>query len=483
MEERFRQDLTQRGQQGTFRNLRHGGSGGAESGGGISAHAPSSSCPPPAPPAAIDFASNDYLGLARCPRQLRSVERSFASLVRSASAASAPLLGSTGSRLLSGDTALAAGLEAFLAAAHHRPAALLFNSGYDANLSVLGSVLRPEDVVILDELCHNSLVMGMRMSRLGWESRAGDRAARTFRHNDPQDLERVLRQARDDHGPGSGGEILVVVESVYSMDGDVAPLGDILDLAESYGASVVVDEAHGLGIYGMTNVDDLSLGERVRESSGTFSTGSATGEYGGTGVLAAAGLEHHRSLLCSVHTFGKAAGCHGAVVVASQTMVNYLINYARPFVYSTAPPPHALVTIRCAYESMMGREGEDRRLKLFGLVRLFRRSMEDRLMQPSAALIATKCRSPVLLPSPSPIQAVLVPGNRRCVELCSRLNSRSFDVYPIRSPTVTKGQERVRIILHSHNTEEEVLGLVKALVFELISLDRKGGRDLSRSKL
>ena len=321
------------------------------------------------------------------------------------------------------------------------------------------------DVVILDELCHNSLVMGVRMSRLGWEGGGKNGAVRTFKHNDVRSLVKVLDDIAQNENSmlSPDGKILIVVESVYSMDGDVAPLQDILDVAASRGASVIVDEAHGLGVYGTTNVRDLYLsnGKGFLDDAERNKT-----KGGGTGVLAALDLELHPALLCSVHTFGKAAGCHGAVVAASQTTVDYLINYARPFVYSTSPPPHALVTIRCAYETMMNKCGEGRRQKVFHLVRLFRLSLEDKVNRSGAKIPAGE--SSLLLPSPSPIQAVLVPGNHECIELCSRLSTR-FDVYPIRSPTVPKGKERVRIILHSHNSEGEVLDLVEALVTELTS--------------
>lgn len=462
MEERFRYQLDRRADDGTLRSLRHQV---AVNDNGV-LKAPGRNRPSTSP--AIDFASNDYLGLARCPHQLRVVEKAFASHVPKLVASGSPILGSTGSRLLSGDTSLAASLEVDLAKAHNRPAALLFNSGYDANLSVLGCSLMPGDIVVMDELCHNSLIMGVRMSRLGWEGGGSSGNVKMFRHNDLGSLVEVL-DIIDNPGSngalGSDSKILIVVESVYSMDGDVAPLEQILDIASSKGASVVVDEAHGLGIYGTTNADDLIL-DGGKSAKGKSQARHSVG--GGTGVLAALNLERHPALLCSVHTFGKAAGCHGAVVAASRTTIDYLINYARPFVYSTSPPPHALVTIRCAYEAMMGPVGEERRQKVFQLVNLFRLSLDDKAKQ--MGLQAALGNKSLLLPSPSPIQAVLIRGNRQCVELCSRLHSSSFDVYPIRSPTVPKGKERVRIIIHSHNTEEEVERLVVALTSEILAM-------------
>eukprot|EP00985_Skeletonema_marinoi_P013657 scaffold6808_cov127-Skeletonema_marinoi.AAC.8 len=398
----------------------------------------------------IDFSSNDYLGFSRCPEQHHRVESAYKQFMSTTySHAQGPLLGATGSRLLSGDSNLARSLEANLAHIHNRPAALLFNSGYDANLSVLSSLPYRddgEDVIIMDELVHNSLVMGVRMGRLKQEN------VYTFQHNNIDDLKRVLRHVNK--SSAATPSVLIVIESVYSMDGDIAPMKEILDLAEQTGAAVIVDEAHGLGIFGHTNVDDMTL-----ESSLDITSHQDNGGAGGTGALAALNLEHHPALLCSVHTFGKAAGCHGAVVAGSNTIISYLVNYARPFVYSTALPPHSLVSIQQSYESMMSEEGERRRKVVFHFVRMFRQEMKRGLSS-----FGKRCQFE-LLPSPSPIQAVIVPGNSSCISICKDLREVGrFDVYPIRSPTVPKGKERIRIILHAHNKEEEVHALVKALL-------------------
>jgi len=384
------------------------------------------------------------------------------------------MLGASGSRLLSGDSHLARSLEAKLARVHNRPTALLFNSGYDANLSILSSLPYTEDdAIVMDELIHNSLVMGVRMGRLN------RKRVFLFRHNDVKDLKRVLEEvASASSSPSSS--TLVVVESVYSMDGDIAPLKEIMDLAQSMGAGVMVDEAHGLGIYGHTNAHDLTMNIKINvlPEDNRIDGDKITDNHktkGGTGVLAALNLERHPALLCSIHTFGKAAGCHGAVVAGNSTMISYLVNYARPFVYSTALPPHSLISIRQAYESMMGPVGERRRRVVFRWVRSFREEISD-------GIAALKEEFPgmdfELLPSPSPIQAVVVPGNERCISVCQHLkNVGKFDVYPIRTPTVAKGKERIRIILHSHNEKEDVHALTKMLLQSLRQLmmpcDRK----------
>jgi 8-amino-7-oxononanoate synthase len=392
----------------------------------------------------FDFSTNDYLGLAQSARQKKVVEELHHEAEHSSNAS----LGATGSRLLSGDSLYARNLELWLAKLHQRPTATLFNSGYDANLSIISSVLLQGDLVILDELCHNSLVMGVRMSR--------EQACFTFEHNNVDALERILRAKRHSN---RGGKCLIVVESVYSMDGDVAPLKAMLDLAAKYKADVVVDEAHGLGIYGSTNRQDLKLLEGSKSGIPQPSSSST----GGTGVLAALQLEHHPALLCSVHTFGKAAGCHGAIICGSSVLRDFLWNYARPLIYSTAMPLHSLVAIRGSYQSMVGPEGEQRRRNVFSLVRLFREIMTESL--------AGSPGSVSLWASPSPIQALVIAGNEVCIQFCkSTLERFQIRLYPIRAPTVPIGQERVRIIIHAHNSEREIRYLCQALLQTLVEM-------------
>ena len=387
----------------------------------------------------IDFSSNDYLGLAHSTAQHEKVQSKYKDYTATHLP---PYLGSTGSRLLSGNSALALQLEKFLAKVHNRPAALICNSGYDANLSVLSSIPLPNDIIILDELVHNSLIMGVKMSRIPLNR------VHYFRHNDVRDLERILSSVKKTLEPEQS--ILVVVESVYSMDGDISPLRDILDLALDFNASVVVDEAHGLGVFGHTNAHDTTLSQHKHENR-THNSNTC----GGTGVLAALNLENHPALLATVYTFGKAAGCHGAVITGSKILIDYLVNYARPFIYSTSLPLHSLWAIKCAYDTMIGKEGEDLREKVFHLVKIFRSRLLEELQKDDE----------FLLPSPSPIQAVLCRGNETCIEMANKLRKIGHvAVYPIRSPTVPKGEERIRIIIHAHNTEQEVLHLVECLL-------------------
>jgi 8-amino-7-oxononanoate synthase len=385
----------------------------------------------------IDFSSNDYLGLARCRNQQSRVDKVYKDLCRTTT----NVLGATGSRLLSGDSYYCRRLEEWLARLHNRPAALICNSGYDANLCFTSCL--PVTVVIMDELCHNSINMGVR-----WSSRQKDTLVTTFLHNNVEDLELKLQADATD----PSRVVVVIVESVYSMDGDVAPLAEILDICNNFGAQVVVDEAHGLGIYGRTNRQHVGLQQSLNDTDGVG--------VGGTGVLAALELESHPALLASVHTFGKAAGCHGAIICCSSDVLkDYLLNYARPFIYSTALPLHSLVTIRCSYATMIGSKGGERRLKVFNHVALFRQLVENMMLSMDGPDPAIR-----LCPSDSPIQALLVPGNDDCIHFC-HIMKQNFDIllYPIRTPTVPRGQERVRIILHSHNTTSHVIRLVKCM--------------------
>jgi 8-amino-7-oxononanoate synthase len=243
--------------------------------------------------------------------------------------------------------------------------------------------------------------------------------------------------------------ILIVIESVYSMDGDIAPIGQILDHAYEFKASVIVDEAHGLGVFGPTNIHNLPPNILNRSAGSAYETQRT---IGGTGVINALQLEHHPALLATCYTYGKAAGAHGACIVGSSTLVDFLINYARPFVYSTSLPSHSLWTIKCSYDTMIGPEGDLLRTRLFKLVALFREQISLHLIEDS-----------ILLPSISPIQAVLIRGNERCIAISSEINKQGLKVYPIRSPTVKKGEERIRIIIHTHNTESEIYKLVHCI--------------------
>lgn len=341
----------------------------------------------------IDFCSNDYLSFAR--------SQSIKERVNLSTDANNHLSGSTGSRSISGNTAYAEQLEHFLASFHHAEAGLLFNSGYDANVGLFSCMAKKGDTFITDELIHASIIDGCRLS---YANRY------RFSHNDMNDLEKKLQQAK--------GNIFVAVESVYSMDGDIAPLREVVALCKNYHANLIVDEAHATGIFGKNG----------------------------------RGLVNHYDLanntFARVHTFGKAIGCHGAVIVGSDTLRNYLINFARSFIFTTALPFHSLATVHAAYDELLADEFSND--YLHQLIAHFRNGWQNK-------------DEIYLIDSISPVQSIVIPGNEKVRTISKLLQANGFDVRAIISPSVPVGKERLRISLHMHNTIEQVDQLQQTL--------------------
>jgi 8-amino-7-oxononanoate synthase len=346
---------------------------------------------------AVDFASNDYLGLTRSGELSRNIR--VASEEYPAS-----LHGATGSRLITGNLALSPQLEQELAAYFSAEACLLYNSGYAANQGLLSSLLLRGDTVIYDELAHACIKDGCRLSPANRFS---------FRHNDVDHLRQKISRAK--------GQVLVVVESVYSMDGDEAPLAALVELCREYNAGLVVDEAHSTGLWGP----------------------------GGAGLCVAQGLE--QEVLARIYTFGKAMGVHGACIAGQEVLIRFLLNYSRTFIYTTALPAHSLLSIREAIRYR--KEHPELMDQLNDNIRLFHNLLKDR-----GDFLQGR-----LLPSRTPIQAVLIPGNEQVVKAARALNEEHFMVWPILAPTVPEGEERLRICLHRHNTPDEIRSLVNHL--------------------
>ncbi|MDN3582596.1 aminotransferase class I/II-fold pyridoxal phosphate-dependent enzyme [Mucilaginibacter flavus] len=344
----------------------------------------------------IDFCSNDYLGFAHSPALRQSIETEVNNHPLS-------LNGSTGSRLLSGNLQYALDLEQQIAAFHGFEAGLLFNSGYDANLGLLSSLAQRGDTIILDDLIHASAIDGARLSNANRYS---------FRHTDMDSLEAKLKASK--------GNCYVVVESVYSMDGDSAPLTEILSVTEKYGAHLIVDEAHAVGLYKQGLVFELGLQNKI---------------------------------FAAVITFGKALGCHGAVVLGGTLLREYLINFARPFIYSTAPSFHHLASIKMAYKMLSFANTEINQLK--NNISIFKKNIAQSITSP-------------LIPSESAIQCIVFKNNDDARKAANTLQSAGFDVRPILSPTVAAGTERIRICLHSFNTLNE-LNLLTNIINTLIN--------------
>lgn len=343
-----------------------------------------------------DFFSNDYLGLAKNRDLHEKIHKEHVALQGN-------LNGSTGSRLLSGNNDYFLQTESKLAQLFKSEKALVFNSGYNANVSILSSVPQKGDTIIYDELIHASLKEGARLSFAKRFS---------FRHNDLEDLEQKIHRAE--------GDCFVVAESVYSMDGDFSPLLRLVELCERHGAYLILDEAHSTGIWGK----------------------------GGNGLACELNLEQR--IFARIYTFGKAMGIHGACIAGSQVLIDYLINFAWPFIYTTALPPHGVASVNAAFSYLQ--ENEKLSNLLFGRIALFK----DLTKQYS------KVKSG-LIDSDSAIQVLRIPGNTEARQLAERLVIQGYDLRAILSPTVKEGEERLRICLHVYNTEKEISDLLKCI--------------------
>ena len=350
----------------------------------------------------VDFCSNDYLGIAK---------NNMLSLSRYLVHANSLKHGSAGSRLLAGNYELIENTENFISLFHNAEAGLIFNSGYDANVGLLSCVPQRGDTILYDYLSHASIRDGIRLSFA---------QSFSFQHNDLDDLEKKLRAAT--------GNTFVVTESVFSMDGDVAPLAAIGKLCRDHSAHLIVDEAHATGV----------IGEK------------------GEGVVQQLILE--ANCFARIHTFGKAVGCHGAIVLGSKTLRNYLINFSRPFIFSTALPEASVAAIKASYELFPQLNNERKQLQK--LIQQF---------QSGESTITNKFK---ILKSDTPIQVVIIPGNEAVKRVAVFLQKNRLDVRPILYPTVPKGGERLRFALHAYNSVEEV-----KQVFDLLQSIDLGGAE------
>jgi 8-amino-7-oxononanoate synthase len=340
----------------------------------------------------IDFSSNDYLGLARSQQLFDLIQEKCQSF-------SVKLNGAAGSRLLSGNFQFMEEVEKKLAQFFKTEAALIFNSGYMANQSVLSAVPQKSDTILYDELSHACIKDGARLSLA---------SRHPFRHNDLNDLENKIRKSTE-------GRVYIAVESIYSMDGDECPLPELIQLSEKYGASIILDEAHSTGVKGTH----------------------------GNGLACSLGLENKIDI--RIHTFGKALGVHGACVAGTKELIDYLINFARPFIYTTALPPHSIVSIDCALDFL--RDHPEQVAALNDNINLFLQSItfSNRIKSQSA------------------IQTAIFSGNESVKSAAATLQARGLDVRAILSPTVQKNSERLRICLHSYNTKNDILTLSEEL--------------------
>ena len=343
-------------------------------------------------PHGIDFSSNDYLGLSNHPllkeRMIEAVRREGC--------------GSTGSRLLRGHRESFSAVEERFAELKQTERALYFSSGYLANIAVLTTFPEKDDVILSDERNHASLIDGIRLSR----------ARRVvFAHRDVEALERLLAQHR------GGGQIFVVTESLFSMDGDVAPLVEYATLCRSVGAVLIVDEAHAVGIYGAR----------------------------GSGLIEAEGIA--RDVLVSINTAGKALGVGGAFVAGPSWAIEYLVQRSRPFVYSTAPPPPLAAALEASLAIVAGEP--ERREQLMRVSRALRVQFSEEGM--------------AIPPGSSQIVPVVLGDTDRALAVAQSLQSQGFDVRAIRPPTVAPGTARLRISVNVGLSEATIRCFTAAL--------------------
>ena len=340
------------------------------------------------PKASFDFFSNDYLGIV----YHKELNSAGFEVLKS---------GATGSRLLSGDSDLALDIEQFVADFYGMEAALLFQSGYMANLGLISCIAKRGDTILYDGLIHASLRQAVQLTQA---------SAYSFRHNDLADLESKLERSK--------GTVFVVSEALFSMDGDCGLLTEICGLCEKKGAYLIVDEAHSTGVYGSQGrglVDELGLKDRV---------------------------------WARIHTFGKAAGVHGAAVLGSKHLKEFLVNFSKPFIYTTASSEHSLKLIE---RSLVLMSKDSARNQLWDIVKYFESKLEIHDLQAHFYL------------SSSPIKCLRISKGKDVVQIAQVLQENNFMVKAIRYPTVPKGTERIRICLHRHNTKDQIDKLINLI--------------------
>ena len=359
----------------------------------------------PFPTNGIDFSSNDYLGFAKSQEIFDNTHQYLVDK-------NIKVNGATGSRLISGNHHLYTLTEDFIAQFHNSEASLIFNSGYDANVGFFSSVPQRNDIILYDELCHASIRDGIQMSHA---------KSYKFQHNDYEDLESLLK--RFVTLSGVEVSVYIVTESVFSMDGDTPNMETLVSVSEKFKALLVVDEAHALGVFGEK----------------------------GEGLMQSQNLQD--KIFARIMTFGKGLGCHGAAILGSAGLKEYLVNFARSFIYTTGLSPHSVATVLIAYQNL-NQSCELKKLK--ENISFF--NQQKQLLGIKSLFVYSK----------SAIHSAIIPGNEKVKQIASQLQEKGFEVKAILSPTVPEGQERLRFCLHSYNTEkemEEVLIELSKLVF------------------
>ncbi|CAL2076026.1 8-amino-7-oxononanoate synthase [Tenacibaculum dicentrarchi] len=341
----------------------------------------------------IDFSSNDYLGFAKSEAIFNKTHQFLIdnSILQN---------GATGSRLLSGNHHLYNSIEKELSKFHHSEEALIFNSGYDANIGFFSAVPQRGDIILYDEFIHASIRDGIQLSNA---------QSFKFKHNNLEDLEKKISK----HQSKNDTEIYVVTEAVFSMDGDMPDLKKLSEIIIQNNAYLIIDEAHAVGVFNKGLIQELNI---------------------------------ETAIFARIITFGKALGCHGAVVLGSKELKQYLINFSRSFIYTTGLSPHSLATIKFAYSELIESDAKEKLQKNI----LFFKQEINRLQLNFIA-------------SNSAIHCCIISGNENVKAISKKLQEKRFDVKAILSPTINKGEERLRFCLHSYNSFEEITAVLEHL--------------------
>ena len=354
----------------------------------------------------VDFSSNDYLGFSQSKAIFEAtheylIDRHFIQN------------GATGSRLLSGNHNIYDKIEQDISRFHNQESTLIFNSGYDANLGLFSCVPQRHDLIFYDEFCHASIRDGIRMS---------NSKAYKFEHNNLEHLSAQL-SLKAPQNNDSERVIYVVTESVFSMDGDSPDLKTLTNICAVHKAKLILDEAHAIGVFGKN----------------------------GNGLINELKLES--SVFARIITFGKALGCHGAAILGTRDLRDYLINFSRPFIYTTALPPHSLATIKTAYKRLEQQNisGAGQIQQLLHNITIFKSEIKRLRLQA------------LFTPSDSAIHCCIIPGNVKVKQISEALKRNNFDVKAILSPTVPATKERLRFCLHSYNSSIEITEVLELL--------------------
>ncbi|WP_442264621.1 aminotransferase class I/II-fold pyridoxal phosphate-dependent enzyme [Tenacibaculum sp. ZS6-P6] len=342
----------------------------------------------------IDFYSNDYLGLAQSEFVFDQAHQLLLNK-------NIKINGATGSRLISGNHQLYQETENYIAQFHNSQKALLFNSGYDANVGFFSCVPQRGDVILYDEYIHASIRDGIQLSNA---------KSYKFKHNDLENLDEMLKRVQYD-------TIYIVTESVFSMDGDTPNLNGLITVAKQHNAYLVVDEAHALGVFGEK----------------------------GEGLVQQLQLENE--VFARIITYGKALGCHGATILGSEKLYSYLINFSRSFIYTTGLSPHALATIQVAYLHLNSE---------------IIQQLEENINFFKSEVIRLQLDNS-FIESNSAIHCSVISGIEKTKAIALQLQENGFNIKPILSPTVPEGQERLRFCLHSFNSKKDITTILEQL--------------------